>query len=122
MVGQNDLKASRIGRSVPRVFQQALNGLEDERTACAAAEVAVEGVFNAFLRWSWIVLQQRVHAHDEAGCTEAALGAMRVRQALLHRMQARPRAADTLDRRYDAAGHRAKGSDARVDGPMHDLR
>lgn len=54
--------------------------------------------------------QQRVHAHHEAGRAEAALRAVRARQALLHRVQPVARVADACARRAKKRKGEDKGS------------
>ena len=63
--------------------------------AGAAPQVARQMLLYVLLAGrGWPRAQQRIHAHDEARRAEAALRAVRTRQALLHRVQAGARVAD----------------------------
>ena len=62
---------------------------------CSVPEVSSQVLLDLLLgRRLRLGAQQAVHAHHEAGRAEAALAAVRPRQSLLHRVQARPAAAD----------------------------
>src|SRR5947209_17437426 len=66
---------------------RVLHGLDDVDVAGAATEVARDRAADLVLAGVLVVLEQRAAGHHHAGRAEAALQAVLLHEAFLHRMQ-----------------------------------
>ncbi len=94
---------------------------DDRGISRAAAEVALQGLFDCRLAWIGIAHPQPIEAHHEAGRTEAALRTVVVHHGLLHRMQIAILAAQVLHRHHMGTVQAADKTDAGGDRVIDDF-
>eukprot|EP00053_Salpingoeca_punica_P017811 m.172310 g.172310 ORF g.172310 m.172310 type:complete len:484 (+) comp17291_c0_seq1:3307-4758(+) len=94
---------------------------QDGAVACAAAQIALEGALDLLHGRVRVVAQEGVHRHDDARSAEAALRAVGLGHALLHGVQPRLGATNTLDRRHGHVVDGANRGEAGVDGAVNDF-
>jgi hypothetical protein len=113
--GRQIASTSANGRDAPQVARERVLDLVLRHGPGRVAVGGGAGPRRPRRRVLALLPQQRVHRHDKPGRAEAALGAVRLAQGLLHGVQAVAHAPDALDRHDVGADHGVQRAQAGVD-------
>ncbi len=107
--------AESAGEAVGRPRGDASAGIHDRAVAGAAAEIAGECLVNERVLGAFAAVVEGEHRHHEARRAKSALGAIRVDERLLHRMQAAVRSRKPIHREHLGAVKLRQQHEAGVD-------